>query len=183
MDLIEFNWPQSILGPKLLSRTELIEIIISYTLWNSDESFIDRIQDLKKDIENEKIFLNSLYSYQKRLSIPAEFDKLYAAYIKKLEKENYRRNEVNKILNTNCKKISKLIEENTTQLNNGSVLGLCNFNKFDIQLSETKTSWLNIEKIHTVAKIDASVTYIKMRKKEIHQHTKQYNKLKNQLMK
>lgn len=175
------SWPQSFLGPKLLSKKEIIEKIVCYQVFGDDSSFEENINRGRSNLKKFKKGLNDLYSYFKRLDI--ETDKLYDSYVKHAKKENYRVSIYNKNIVENSKMFEDIAENLPTNISNRNYYAFCNCGELEMLPILDKTSWLNAEKIHYTHCIDNQKQSINYHEKDIISKIKQYNKLKNHLMK
>jgi len=174
-------WPQSFLGPKLLSKKEVIEKIVCYQIFGDDSSYEENMNYKRESLRKLKKDLNNLYSYLKRLDVEA--DKLYDSYVKRTKKENYRVSIYNKNIIANSKMFENIAENLPIKLSNRNYYTFCNCEELEVVPILDKRSWLNGEKIHYTHCIDHQKHNIEFHKKDIISKIKQYYKLKNHLMK
>ena len=83
---------------KLLSKKALKDLLISFLITDENVSTDEYLKHLERSIKAIKRDLNTAYSYLKRLSIPAEQDKLYRSFCRQQTKNNYKNYVDNKIL-------------------------------------------------------------------------------------
>lgn len=174
------GWPQSLLGPKLLSKNEIIEQIVCYQVFGEVTSFEDSIVRQRQNLEKAKKDLNDVYSYLNRLDI--ETDKLYDSYVKWTKKENHLAVKYNKNIEANSKMFKDIIKDLPVEVQNQNYYFI-NCPKLEIRPILTKTAWLNGEKIHSTHRVTHLKQHIQFQANKIIFNTKQYNKLKNHQMK
>jgi len=180
--LLEHNtWPQTILGPKLLNKKELVEYIVCYHLFGSDKSLEDNLKYQRTSLASAKIRLNNYYSYLKRLEI--DNDELYKAYVRKLRKENLSIKRFNKNIEENIKNFFDIIQNhNTHEINDMAFYSILNCHTYENKVIAPKSFWLNSEIIACKNNINHEKKNIEFYIKDINKKISQYHKLKNQLM-
>jgi hypothetical protein len=106
------TWPHNIMGPRLYSCKELLEMILLYeTAHSSELSLEDYNKEINKNINEIKQRLNNQYSQLARYKNDKIAKNLYNSYLKDVKKMNYRLNKEQLNLSINKKNMKKLVSE------------------------------------------------------------------------
>lgn len=175
------------LGPEVLSRKEMIEQIIFNKVNGPYMTFVSLEEFLKghnKSITQQKIILNNLRSYQKRLTLSVEINKLYNKYCKDYEKREKRIEKFDVIKNKNYQLLVEIINQYKDILGECKIPEIECTNPYIEYLEPMKDiqTWLNSEKISIQDQIDSYEKSIKYVTEDKNTKLAQYNELKRLLI-
>lgn len=189
MELSYLYWPHSVLGPKIFTKKELKDYLLTYLVFDQWCTKDDVLKLFKKRLSDLKTKLNNLYSYLKRLDIPDEQEKIYNSYLKKIKAGTNNIKQVKTILETNI----TILEELAKQLPKNYYMNYKhgflhrNLNYIsdpikNVKIELDKNTWIKAKKAITHAEIKSVKDEIDQIKKDYSEKLAEYNDLNQKIM-
>ena len=178
-----YYWPFNVLGPKLLKKHEILEVILAFQLWQNAEytTFEEGVQVFRKNIQDNEVKLNNLYSYLARLKNPVEADKIYSKFLKVFNKQKDSKLKTQQIYNSNLNLVEELFEQ-FPELSKDMLSYFTETEFFKEAKPSNKNLYISSEIILTKNRIESFKNQVEYLKQILNKKITMYNKLKKRMV-